>query len=189
LIAIGLGEGDELAWVRLTSGEDHIVWVTQQGQALRYSEQKVRSMGRQAAGVIGIRLHGKDQVASMDVVEKGGDLLVVTENGYGKRTPLVEYPVKGRATYGVRTTDRKALSTIGPITSARVVQEADDLTLISTNGVVLRTKVKNISRFGRATRGVRIMNLQAGDNVASVARIAEADLRRVGATQEEGAEK
>jgi DNA gyrase subunit A len=182
LIAISLEEGDELGWVRLTRRADEIMLVTEKGQALRFSEDAVRPMGRQAMGMIGIRLRRGDYVTSMEVVEPEGDLLVVTTQGYGKRTPLSEYPAKGRATGGVLTIDKKALKKVGVIASARVVQEADDLTIISANGVIIRTKVKDVSQAGRATRGVILMNVQDGDTVASLARIAEADLRRVGAT-------
>jgi DNA gyrase subunit A len=139
-------------------------------------------MGRSAAGVTAIRLDRTDRVTSMEVVEPGGDLLVVTKGGYGKRTSLDEYPVKGRATGGVQTIDKGALRKVGPVVSARVVQEADDLTIMSAAGVALRIKVKDISRSGRATRGVLLMDLQNGDGVASVARVAEADLRKAGAT-------
>ena len=185
LIAINLGDGDELGWARLTSGVDDIFLVTERGQALRFSEQEVRPMGRTAAGVIGIRLKKGDSVTSMEVAETDGDLLVVTTAGFGKRTPIDEYPVKGRATGGVLTIDKQAFEKIGLIAAARVVQAADDLTLISANGVALRTKVKDISQSGRATRGVTIMNMQAGDSVVSLARIADADLRRVGASEGE----
>jgi len=181
LIAISLDEDDRLGWVRLTHGDDEIVLVTERGQALRFHETQVRPMGRPAAGVIGIKLLDGDCVTSMDVVEPGGDLLVVTTGGYGKRTPLEEYPIRNRATQGVKTIDHRALDKIGVIAAARVVQPDDDLTLISTSGVVLRTKVKQIKRAGRATRGVRLMNLDEGDSVATVARIAAADLRSVGA--------
>ncbi|HEX6303165.1 MAG TPA: DNA gyrase subunit A [Anaerolineales bacterium] len=183
LIAISLEEGDELGWVRLTRGDDEIIFVTEKGQALRFHEKMVRPMGRQAMGVIGIRLRKGDNVASMDVVEPDGDLLIVTTLGYGKRTPLREYSPKGRATQGMLTIDKKALKKVGEIASARVVQEADHLTIISGNGVVIRTKVKDISQAGRATRGVTLMNLQERDTVAAVARIAELDLRRVGASE------
>jgi len=183
LIAMSLSEGDELGWVRLTSGKDEIILVTERGQALRFSEQVVRAMGRQAGGVIGIRLHKGDRLAGMEVIEPGGDLLQVTTKGFGKRTPLSAYPPKGRATGGVLTISKKALKQIGLIAAARVVQEADDLTIISSNGVVLRTKVKQISQAGRATRGVRIMDIKDGDTVASLARIADADLRSVGAAE------
>jgi DNA gyrase subunit A len=182
LIALNLDDGDELGWARLTSSKDDIILVTEQGQALRFSEQAVRPMGRTAAGVIGIRLKKGDSVTSMEVVEPGGYLLVVTTAGYGKRTPIGEYPIKGRATGGVLTIDKQAFQKIGVIAAARVVQEADDLTLMSANGVVLRTKVKDISQSGRVTRGVTIMNMQAGDSVASLARIADADLRQVEAS-------
>ena len=183
LIAMSLSEGDELGWVRLTSGKDEIILVTERGQALRFSEQVVRAMGRQAGGVIGIRLHKGDRLTGMEVIEPGADLLQVTTKGYGKRTPLSAYPPKGRATGGVLTISKKALNQVGLIAAARVVQEADDLTIISSNGVVLRTKVKPISQAGRATRGVRIMDIKDGDTVASLARIADADLRRVGAAE------
>jgi DNA gyrase subunit A len=181
MIAITLGEGDELGWVRLTNGNNDVILVTEMGQALRFSEKEVRSMGRTAAGVTGIRLRKGDLVASMEVVEEGGDLLVVTVNGYGKRTPLANYPAKSRATRGVKTINQNAINKIGVISAARVVQVSDDLTMISANGVVLRTKVEAVSRSGRAARGTLLMNLQEGDSVASLARIAAADLNFVGA--------
>jgi DNA gyrase subunit A len=177
LIAIKLDEGDELRWARVTNGSDDLILVTEQGKALRYSERELRPTGRNSAGVNAIKLGKGDYVTSMEVVEPEGDLLVISSCGYGKRTPLSEYPVKGRATGGMKTIDQKALGKIGPLAAARVVQEADDLTIISAGGVVLRTKVKNLSRTGRTTRGVRLMELQAGDTVASMARVAEAELR------------
>ena len=172
LIAIMLEAGDVLGWVRLTRGNDEIILVTEKGQALRFSEQQVRPMGRQAAGVTAIRLSPGDKIASMDVVEPQGDLLVVTTKGFGKRTPLSEYPLKRRAVGGVKTINTAALNKIGKIVAARVVQENDDLTIISSGGLVLRTKVKEISRAGRTTRGIRLMEMQNGDAIASVARIA-----------------
>jgi DNA gyrase subunit A len=174
LIAIGLDEGDELGWARLTRGVDEIILVTELGQALRFAEDEVRPMGRTAGGVAGIRLDDGDYVTSMEVVEPGGELLLVTTRGYGKRTPLDEYPVKGRATGGVQTIDKNSLPKIGTITASRIVQESDDLTIISSSGVILRTRVADISRSGRATRGVLIINLGEGDKVASLARIAGA---------------
>jgi len=181
IIAINLDDDDDLGWARLMHGNDEIILITEGGQALRFSEDEVRPMGRAAAGVTGIRLSGKDKVASMDVLEPGGELLLVTTHGYGKRTPLSEYPAKGRATSGVQTIAKNALDKIGIISAARVVHPADDLTIISAGGVVLRTKVESVKRAGRATRGVRLMNLKDDDKVASLARIASADLRRVGA--------
>ena len=184
LIAINLDNKDELGWARLTHGNDDIILVTELGKALRYSEKEIRPTGRSAAGVTAIRLDDNDAVTSMEVVEKDGYLLIVTTRGFGKRTPLTDYPVKGRATGGVQTIDKKALDSIGRITSARVVQAADDLTLISANGVVLRTKVQSVSQSGRAARGVRLMETGEGDSVVSLARIADADLRQVGASEE-----
>ena len=184
LISITLDRGDELGWVRLTDGDSEVILVTEQGQALRFHENEVRPMGRMAGGVTGIRLAKSDFLTSMEVVEKGADLLVVTVRGYGKRTPLSEYPAKSRATGGVQTIDKNALKKVGIVTAARVVQEADDLTMISANGVVLRTKVKDVSQSGRSTRGILLINLQEGDAVASLARISAADLRKVGAAQE-----
>jgi len=181
LIAITLEEKDELGWARLTHGNDEIILVTEEGQALRFSETAIRPMGRAAAGVTGIGLRKGDYVAGMEVVEPDGDLLVVTAHGFGKRSPLTDYPVKGRATGGVATIDQKNLGKIGRITVVRVVQLADDLTLMSANGVVLRTRVADVARSGRATRGHVLIKLQEGDSLASVARIAAADLRQAGA--------
>ncbi len=181
LIAMTLEEGDELGWARLTSGKDEIIIVTENGQALRFGETKVRSMGRQAAGVQGIRLKKDDAVTSMDVVEKDGSLLVITTKGFGKRTPLEEYSAKGRATGGNFTINPKALNEIGKIAAARVVQKADDLTIMTSNGVTLRLKVKEVKEAGRATKGVHLIKPQEGDSVASIARISAEDLKKVGA--------
>src|SRR5574339_40918 len=181
LIAINLDEGDRLGWARLTSGEDEIIFVTEQGQALRFNESKIRAMGRQAAGVQAIRLFDDDCVTSMDVVEPDGALLVVTTGGYGKQTPLTAYPAKGRATGGVSTIDQKALKDIGKIVAARVIQKADDLTIMTSNGVAIRIKDKDVRQGGRSTRGVHLIKPQDGDSVASVARIAAEDLKKAGA--------
>jgi DNA gyrase subunit A len=190
LAAMNLDEGDTLGWVRLTSGKDEVILVTESGRALRFDENKVRAMGRQAAGVQGIKLSEGDAVTSMDVVQPNGDLLIITTHGYGKRTPLDEYAAKGRATSGVTTIGLKTLETTGKITSARVVQPSDELTIITANGVALRLKVKDVKQSGRATRGVRLINPQEGDSVASVARIAAEDLKLAGAevNGEEGKE-
>jgi len=181
LIAMSLADDDELGWARLTSGDDEIIIVTEMGQALRFNENLVRSMGRPAAGVNGIRLAKGDQVTTMTKVQPSGSLLIVTSKGFGKQTPLKQYTAKGRATGGIATIDKKAIPIVGKITSARVVRQSDHLTLISAQGVAIRLKVKDVKVSGRATRGVRLMRLHAGDFVASVARIASEDLKRVGA--------
>jgi DNA gyrase subunit A len=178
LIAISLEKGDVLGWVRLTSGKDEVILVTERGQALRFSEKLVRPMGRQAAGVRGIRLQKGDRVTEMDVVDKKADLLVVTRNGFGKRTPLKEYAAKGRGTMGVLSLSRDKFDVTGPVAAARVVRDDDDLTIISTGGIVLRTKVEQVKRAGRATMGVHVVNLKKGDTVAGVATISALDLDR-----------
>jgi len=188
LIAMTLGEGDTLGWARLTSGKDEVIFVTENGQALRFSEDKIRAMGRSAAGVQGIRLKKGDAVTSMDVIQPNGSLLIVTTNGFGKQTPLKDYTAKGRATGGNFTIDPKAIPVTGKIAAARVVQMTDDLTIITANGVALRLKVKDVKQAGRATRGVHLIKPQEGDSVASVARIAVEELKKVGAQVNENAE-
>ncbi|MCL4561453.1 MAG: DNA gyrase subunit A [Chloroflexi bacterium] len=176
LVAISISHGDSLNWVRLTNGKDEVILVTQQGQALRYSEDKVRPMGRTAAGVNGIRFKKDDRLAGMEVVEEGGELLLVTANGFGKRTPLKEYPAKGRGTAGVAAINQKSLDVTGKIAAVRVVQENDDVTIATSNGVMLRTKVSAISSSGRQARGVHVIGLQEGDTVASLGRIPPTNL-------------
>jgi len=169
LIALTLERGDELRWVKLTTGRDEVVIVTERGQAIRFAETDIRPMGRVAGGVMGIKLEGKDRVAAMDVVRSKADLLVVTENGFGKRTDLKEYPVQSRYGKGVVTIDTKRLDEIGKIADARVVEPKDEVTLITAKGMVLRTQVDSISQLGRATRGVWVMRLKKDDHVASLA--------------------
>ncbi|MBP7354561.1 MAG: DNA gyrase subunit A [Longilinea sp.] len=173
LAAINLDSGDELGWVRLTSGSDDILLVTTLGQALRFAETEVRPTGRAAGGVTGINLRGEDRVASMEVAEPGGFLLVVTTQGFGKRSALDEYPAKSRAGSGVTTQDQKSFAKTGPVAVARIVQESDEVTFISTGGLVLRLKVAEISLSSRATRGTSLMKLPAGDAIASLARLRE----------------
>jgi DNA gyrase subunit A len=181
LIAMNLEDGDSLGWARLTSGKDEIMIVTAKGQALRFSETKIRPMGRAAAGVQGIRLKNGDRVTSMEVLEEGGSLLIITKAGFGKQTPLDQYNPKGRATSGIATIDQKSLPITGDIVTARVVQDNDDVTIISSNGIILRLKVEKIKTAGRATRGVHVIRPQKGDSVAALARIAAADLQKAGA--------
>ncbi len=176
LIAISLGQDDRLGWVHLTRGNGEIIVVTQQGNALRFAETEVRAMGRSAQGVSGIRLRKNDQVASMEIVEPGGFLLVVTNKGFGKQTPLTEYAPKSRGSQGVATIAKGSTAKIGFIISARVVQQGDHLTIMTSSGVIIRTQVSTISQSGRATRGVRLINLQNGEEVAALARIPESSL-------------
>ena len=179
LIAINLDDGDVLGWAKMTTGRQEIILVTEQGRALRFNEGKVRAMGRQAACVTAMRLDDGDHITSMDVVDPEGELLVVTVNGYGKRTPLKAYAPKGRATGGIATLSKSGMETTGPIAAARVVRAEDEITIISTSGQALRTKVKEIRQAGRATMGTRLIHLKDGDTVASVARLAAKDIAPV----------
>ena len=177
LIAINLKEDDKLGWVRLSSGKNDLMLITRKGYALRFEEKEVRPMNRPAMGVIGIRLREKDKVVGMDIVEPKGDLLVITEKGFGKRTSLDGYPKRSRATMGVLTVDKKAISTIGEIAAARVVQpDLDQITVISAEGTVMRTKAESISQYNRVARGVSIMQMREDDVVASIARFSQTDL-------------
>jgi DNA gyrase subunit A len=171
LIALTLDGDDELGWVKLTNGQNEIMIVSYSGQAIRFDENDVRSMGRTAAGVGAMRLRAKDEIRGMDVVDPDAYLLVVTENGYAKRTPLHEYSLQGRNGSGVRTLSRDMEKT-GNVIAAHVVSIDGDLTLISREGIMLRTAIQQISQQGRPTQGVRVMSLKKGDVVASVAVLA-----------------
>jgi DNA gyrase subunit A len=171
LIAVNLDEGDELGWANLTSGKDEIIMISAGGQALRIAEKVLRPMGRQAAGVTGIKLATGDILTSMEVVEPNGFLLMVTERGYGKRTLLSEYAQKGRATRGVVTLHPKYIESAGKVAASRVVQEDDEVTFITEQGKVVRLKVKDIRLTGRSSRGVHLMDVGKEDSVASLARM------------------
>ncbi len=173
LIAMNLDEGDELGWARLTNGKDELILVTTRGMALRIKEETIRPMGRTAKGITGIKLSDGDHLTSMEVVVKDAYLFVITENGYGKCTALTQYRTQGRAGKGIATIHIESLVIIGKIASARVVEKGDQLTLISNNGIMLRIEFDAIKKAGRATRGVRIMNLGKSDSVATVGRISD----------------
>jgi DNA gyrase subunit A len=172
IIAIKIRDDDELVAVRRTSGDDDIIMVSRSGQAARFSEKQARPMGRDTGGVRGMNVsRGDNRVLAMDVVRPDTELLVVTENGYGKRTDIEEYPVKGRGTMGVKTatlTDRK-----GGLAGALIVREHQELVFISQNGMVQRTGVRGISKQGRPAQGVRVMNLRDDDTVSAVALVIE----------------
>jgi DNA gyrase subunit A len=176
IIAIKVRDGDELVRVRLTSGDDDVLVVSKSGHASRFSESAVRPMGRDTSGVKGMNVSGKvngesNRVLAMDVARDDAELFVVTENGYGKRTAVSEYPTKGRGTKGVLTiklTERK-----GGLAGALIVREHQDLLFISQNGMVQRTNAGGISQMGRATQGVKVMNIKDDDRVSAVALVVE----------------
>src|SRR4051795_317480 len=172
IIAINIRDDDELVAVRRTSGDDDIIMISHSGQATRFHEDQARAMGRDTAGVKGMNVsRGDNYVLAMDVARDDDELLVVTENGYGKRTEISDYPRKGRGSMGVKTialTDRK-----GGLAAALIVREHQDLVFISQAGMVQRTAVKGISRYGRASQGVRVMNIRDDDLVSAVAVVVE----------------
>jgi DNA gyrase subunit A len=174
IIAINLRDGDELVAVRNTDGSDDIIMVAKSGYAARFSEERVRPMGRDTSGMKGMNVAEKgNEVLEMDVARDDQELLVVTDNGYGKRTPIPDYPAKGRGTKGVKTiqmTDRK-----GALVGALVVKEHQELLFISQNGMVQRTSVRGISRTGRSTQGVKVMNIREDDCVSAVALVVESE--------------
>jgi len=185
IIAIKVRDGDELVQVRLTSGEDDILMVSHSGHASRFSEKHVRTMGRDTSGVKGMNVSGKDnRVLAMDVARNDTELFVVTENGYGKRTPVSEYPVKGRGTKGVLTV--KLTEKKGGLTGALIVGEHQDLLFISQNGMVQRTSVSGISQMGRSTQGVKVMNIKDDDRVSAVALVVESEEAESAAPEDNG---
>lgn len=169
LIAISLREEDELIAVRLTDGVKQIIIGTRQGKLVRFEETDIRSMGRTAGGVRGIRLKDDDYVVGMEIIEPDQEILVVTENGYGKRTPESEYRLQSRGGMGVKTcqiTDKN-----GPLSAVKAVNGTEDLMLITINGMLIRMDVKDISRTGRSTQGVRLMRLAEDELISTVAKV------------------
>ena len=171
IIAIKLEKGDALKKVVKTTGEDDIILATKNGTSIRFKEKDIRPMGRGAAGVKGLRLKGGDEVIGMDVISKKEGkqyLLIVMENGYGKRTEISQYKTQGRGGSGVKAA--KITGKTGPIVMSCIIEgtaDEEDLIVISQQGQVIRTSVKSISVLGRATQGVRIMRLEEKDKVAS----------------------
>jgi DNA gyrase subunit A len=168
LIAMDLEEDDELIGAKLARADDDVLMITAQGKAIRFTVEELRSASRTSGGVRGIRLSEGDTLVSLNLTPKDSELLVVTEHGYGKRTPIDEYPSQSRGGGGVITL--KVTDKTGPVSSARVISDHDnDLMIISAGGVVIRTDVSAIARSGRATQGVRLMNLGEGDSVVATA--------------------
>ncbi len=174
IIALKLKGGDELEWVKPSSGKNTVALVTKNGQAIRFSETQVRAMGRSASGVRGMKLKKDDEIVGMNIAKAeaapGTQLLVVMENGFGKRTFIKHYKIQGRGGSGVKTAEVTAKT--GPVVDSKLVDpdsEAADLIVISTHGQVIRVPIKSISILGRATQGVRIMRFsEKNDKIASV---------------------
>jgi DNA gyrase subunit A len=168
LIAMNLEDDDELIGAKLAHADDDVLMITAQGKAIRFTVDELRSASRTSGGVRGIRLARGDKVVSLNLTPMGSELLIVNENGYGKRTPIDDYPRHNRGGSGVITSN--VTEKTGPVATARVITEQDnDLMIISAGGVVIRTDVTTIRRAGRATQGVSVMNLGEGDKVVAVA--------------------
>ena len=171
IIAIALEEGDEVIGVRLTDGSREAILSTRDGQAIRFKEDEARPMGRDTYGVRGMKLDAGDEVVSLDLVEPGATLLAVSENGYGKRTEMEEYRLTRRGGKGIIT--MKTTDKTGRVIGVRMVTDDDQIMLITSGGKVIRLRVNEIRVIGRNTQGVRLIGLEEGERVASVARLAE----------------
>jgi len=176
IAAINLQKGDELKWVELSSGKDEIILITANGKAIRFKESQLRPMGRTAAGVKAIKMKGNDFVAGLDIIDRSGKgkatnekLLIITENGFAKQTPLKEYKVQSRGGQGVKTA--KITEKTGKIVAAKIIENKEELMALSNKGQIIKTKISDIRTAGRATSGVKVMRLNSGDKVAGAATI------------------
>lgn len=167
--AITLIDQDELISVKLTRGTTELITVTKKGMSIRFDEKDVRCMGRAAQGVRGIRLDKDDVVIGMDIVEENAGLLVISENGFGKRTPLDEYRIQNRGGKGILTS--KITTRTGELVGMKVVKENDEIMLINTSGTIIRININEISELGRNTQGVKVMRVDENDIIVSIAKI------------------
>jgi len=170
---MGVEEGDSVITVQVTDGTGEIFIGTRNGMAIRFEEGDVRAMGRTAYGVRAITLRDDDYVIAMEVVKAGGTLLSVTEHGFGKRTEIDEYRVQSRGGVGIiniATTERN-----GPVVGVAYVQAGDELLLITQQGMILRMPTNDVRAIGRATQGVKLIDIEEADRVVSIAKLAEKD--------------
>ncbi|MFN3652091.1 MAG: DNA gyrase subunit A [Armatimonadota bacterium] len=171
LNAFDLEPDDSLCWVHLTTGTDEVMMITSQGQSIRFSEENLRIASRNSGGVRGMTLEKGDHIIGMEVVRPGDDILVIGRNGYGKRTPLTEYPLQNRGGKGVitmRVTDKT-----GPVADFKIVRPGDRLLVSTSGGIVIRVPIDEIRQIGRSTEGVRIIKLEEGDGVRAIERVAK----------------
>ena len=169
--AIGLEDGDEVIGVRLTDGQQELILSTADGQSIRFKEEQVRPTGRGTFGVVGMKLDEGDKVVSMEILSLGFDILTVSEGGYGKRTEMAEYRLQSRGGKGIIT--MKTTDKTGRVIGVQQVTEEDQLMLISNKGKIIRLRIKDIRVIGRNTQGVRLIELEDGERVVSLARLAE----------------
>ena len=175
LIAMNLKDDDELIGIKQTTGKNNVIIVTKHGKCICFSEEDVRPMGRIAGGVRAIKLENDDEVVSMELVEPGQELLVVTQKGFGKRTKVEEYKIQVRGGKGLLTYDKAKFKKTGELVGAIVVDDEDDVMLINSDGIIIRMQAKEISKLGRATQGVKIMNVKEDTNIISLAKVARQD--------------
>jgi DNA gyrase subunit A len=173
IIAINLGDDDELIGVGRCRSQNEVILASKNGKSIRFDEGQVRAMGRSATGVRGIALSGEDEVVGMEILTPGASILTVTENGFGKRTPLDDYRIQNRGGQGIITIKTTARN--GPVVGVAQVVASDQLMLITNGGKVLRCSADGISLMGRNTQGVRIMNPAEGETLVAVAKLAESD--------------
>ncbi len=173
IIAIALEDGDEVIGVRLAEGASQVILSTREGQAIRFEDTEVRAVGRDTYGVWGMKLDDTDEVVALDMVEAGATLLAVSENGYGKRTEMDEYRLTRRGGKGIIT--MKTTDKTGRVIGVRMVTDDDQIMLVTSGGKVIRLRVNEIRVIGRNTQGVRLIGLDEGERVVSVARLAERD--------------
>ena len=184
IIAMDVEEGDAVIAVQVSNGSNEIFIGTRNGMSIRFRETDVRSMGRTAGGVRGIELRDDDEVVAMEVLEPGGTILSVTEQGYGKRTELDEYRIQSRGGIGIiniQTSERN-----GKVVGMTQVHDDDELMLITQQGKILRMASKDIRTIGRATQGVRLIDIEGDDRAVSIARLAEQDDETTAAAAEPG---
>ncbi len=175
LIAIKLKDGDELVGIRPTTGGSDIIIVTAKGKSIAFSEEDVRPMGRSAGGVKGIELDKGDYVVGMELADKSQQLLVVTQNGYGKRSPVKDYRLQTRGGKGLLTYDKTKLDKTGLLIGAMSVAEEDEIFLINSDGVIIRISAAEVSVLGRTTQGVRIMKIEEGSEIITMAKAIKVD--------------
>lgn len=181
IIAINLRNGDELIAVRRVKQGERVMMVSAEGKAITWDESDARPMGRDTTGVRGMNVKGDDRVLGMEIVYPGSELFVVTERGYGKRTPVDQYPIQNRGGMGVKTiqvTEKK-----GRLAGMKIVMPGHELMLISDEGVVIRVKAEDISQLGRSTQGVKVMNVGEADRVSAIARVSAKKRKRPAAVE------
>jgi len=171
ILAIGLEPKDEVIGVHLTDGQQEMILSTRDGQSIRFKEEQVRPTGRGTYGVVGMRLDKGDEVVSMEILSPGADILTASENGYGKRTTMEEYRLQSRGGKGIIT--MKTTEKTGKVVGVQQVTEDDQLMLITNKGKIIRLRVKDIRVIGRNTQGVRLIDLEEGERMVSLARLAE----------------